>query len=67
MFANQWREVESRLRAREVQLNDAERKEKAQQRLRQIEEKQASAALRRRHRLHRLWCARLNRQAGLGT
>lgn len=22
--------------------------------------------LRRRHRLHRLWCARLNRQAGLG-
>ena len=39
---NQWREVESRLRAREVQL------------------------LRRRHRLHRLWCARLNRQAGLG-
>ena len=41
---NQWREVESRLRAREVQLNDAERKEKAQQRLRQIEEKQASAA-----------------------
>ena len=34
----------SRLRAREVQLNDAERKEKAQQRLRQIEEKQASAA-----------------------
>lgn len=41
---NQWREVESRLRAQEVQINDAERKEKAQERLRQIEEKQSSAA-----------------------
>ncbi len=41
---NEWRQVETRLRAQEVQINDAERKEKAQERLRQIEEKQSSAA-----------------------
>ena len=41
---NEWRLVETRLRTQEVQINDAERKEKAQERLRQIEEKQSSAA-----------------------
>ncbi|WP_162995971.1 hypothetical protein [Acidovorax sp. 1608163] len=41
---NEWRQVETRLRAQEVQINDAERKEKAQERLRQIEDKQSSVA-----------------------
>lgn len=39
---SQWREVETRLRAQEVQVNDAERKEKARERLRIIEERQTS-------------------------
>lgn len=42
---NQWREVETRLRAQEVQVNDAERKDKARERLRIIEERQTSAAV----------------------
>ncbi|BEU96414.1 hypothetical protein ACDW_21190 [Acidovorax sp. DW039] len=42
---SQWREVETRLRAQEVQVNDAERKEKARERLRIIEEKQSSPAV----------------------
>lgn len=40
---NAWRQVETRLRTQEVQINDAERKERAQERLRQIAEKQSEA------------------------
>ena len=64
MFATSG-EVESRLRAREVQLNDAERKEKPATSSGKSRRSRLQL-LRRRHRLLGCGAQRLNRQAGLG-